>query len=356
MMKILLFSRYGPLGASSRVRSYQYLPYLKAHGIDVTVLPFLEDDYLRQFYSGRVNHLSTRIGSCFRRLIGLIKCKRFDLIWIEKELFPWLPSLCESLIAHLGIPYVVDYDDATFHRYDTHPNMFVRRFLKNKIDIIMRHATVVVVGNHYLAQRAYKAGAKCVEHLPTVVDLKRYPTEEHAKNGVFTIGWIGTPVTVRCLETIRPALSEWCRKNMSQLVVVGANSFELIGSSVAVHPWSQDSEVSEIQGFDIGIMPLSNDPWERGKCGYKLIQYMACGKPVIASPVGVNSKIVEHGVNGFLVRSKKEWIEALDFLYANPDQRYKMGKAGRKKVETEYCLQVTAPKLLAILNNAAKNK
>ena len=206
-MKILLLSRYGPLGASSRVRSYQYIPYLKAHGIDVTVASLLGDDYLRKFYSGRVNHLSARIGPYFQRLFALSKSRRFDLLWIEKELSPWLPSWCEVLIARLRIPYIVDYDDANFHNYDAHSNILVRKLLGNKIDAVMRNAALVIAGNEYLVTRAKKAGARRVEYLPTVVDLERYSVRNNVENSFFTIGWIGSPATVKYLEMIRPVLS-----------------------------------------------------------------------------------------------------------------------------------------------------
>ncbi len=351
-MKVLLLSRYGLLGASSRVRSYQYLPYLKAHGIDVTVSPLLGADYLRKLYSGKVNHLTARISPYFQRVIELLKSRSFDLLWIEKELFPWLPSWCEMFIARLGIPYVVDYDDAIFHQYDTHSNIFVRKLLGNKIDAVMRNAVAVTAGNKYLMARAEKAGARRVEYLPTVIDLERYSVNDNAKNPVFTIGWIGSPTTVKYLEMIRPVLSEWDKKNDARLVIIGADFFKLDGVTVEYRQWSQESEVPGIQQFDVGIMPLPDNLWERGKCGYKLIQYMACGKPVIASPVGVNSKIVEHGINGFLAESKKEWMDALDVLYTNPKKRYEIGNAGRNKVEKEYCLQVTAPLLLTILESS----
>ncbi|RLC12255.1 MAG: glycosyltransferase family 1 protein [Deltaproteobacteria bacterium] len=350
-MKVFLLSRYGPLGASSRIRSYQYLPYLKAHGIDVTVSPLLGNDYLRKFYSGRVNHRNARLAPYSQRLIKLLKSRRFDLLWIEKELFPWLPSWCEMLIARLGIPYIVDYDDAIFHSYDTHSNIFVRKFLGNKIDTVMRNAALVTAGNEYLMARAEKAGARRVEYLPTVIDLKRYSVKDNTKNSVFTIGWIGSPMTVKYLEMIRPVFSEWDKKNNACLVIIGDDSFKLDGINVEYRSWSHESEVSDIQTFDVGIMPLPNNLWEKGKCGYKLIQYMACGKPVIASPVGVNSKIVEHGVNGFLASSKKEWIESLELLYADPERRYEMGKEGRRKVENNYCVQITAPRLLDLMSS-----
>ena len=353
-MKILLFSRFDRLGASSRVRSYQYLHFLKRGGVDVTVVPLLSDKYLSRFYYGKVNHISSRLYTYLRRITQLLKSNQFDLLWIESELFPWFPSWGEVLLARSGIRYIVDYGDASFHRYDVHPNRLIRRLLGNKIDIIMRHSAQVVVGNEYLAEYAQNAGAKRVEYLPTVVDLERYQTRQNGGDNYFTIGWIGTPITIRHLDLVRPVLSEFCKGNNSNIVIVGGGSFKLDGAHVITFPWSEDSEVLQIQHFDVGIMPLPDEPWEQGKCGYKLIQYMACGKPVVASPVGVNSKIVDQGVNGFLARSKEEWLEALTTLRENSELRRKLGEAGRRKIEKEYSLQVTGPRLLKMLKNVAK--
>jgi glycosyltransferase involved in cell wall biosynthesis len=138
-----------------------------------------------------------------------------------------------------------------------------------------------------------------------------------------------------------------------QLRVVGAQ-FASSGLNVDCRPWSEESEVREIQNFDIGIMPLSDSPWERGKCGYKLIQYMACGRPVVSSPVGVNTTIVEHGVNGFLAATPDDWSRYLKVLQENPELRRRMGVKGRRKVEKNYCLAVTAPRLASLLRKAAK--
>ena len=164
-MKILLLSRYSRLGASSRLRSYQYLPYLKTHGIDVDVAPLLENDYLKNLYAGRRKDLRGIIRAYIRRLGLLINSNSFDLLWVEKEILPWLPAWAEAILAHLGIPYVVDYDDAIFHRYDMHPKAIIRSLLGGKIDTVMSRAALVIVGNKYLADRARKAGARRVEYL-----------------------------------------------------------------------------------------------------------------------------------------------------------------------------------------------
>ena len=353
-MKILLLSRYSRLGASSRVRSYQYLPYLACHGMQVTVLPLLGDAYLQDLYGKSRKPLGEICRAYLRRLGQLLQCRRFDLLWIEYELFPWLPAWGESLLAALRIPYMVDYDDAIFHRYDQHPRGLVRALLRGKVDTVMRRAALVLVGNEYLAERARRAGAKRVECLPTVVDVERYGQVPDLAKGLRTIGWIGSPITAPYLALVQAALAEICQHGNVRVVIVGAQHVPLAEVPVETRAWSEQTEVKEIQSFDVGIMPLPDEPWERGKCGYKLIQYMACGKPAVASPVGVNRHIIADGVDGFLATTPTQWVQILQTLCQDSDLRERIGKAARRKVEREYSLQVTAPRLAALLSSAVK--
>ncbi|MFA5863115.1 MAG: glycosyltransferase family 4 protein [Phycisphaerae bacterium] len=348
-MNILLLSRYGRLGPSSRVRSYQYLPYLANQGINVTVAPLLENDYVQNLYTGKRKSPFTVIKSYFRRLNRLLHVREYDLIWVEYEIFPLLPAWAESLLVHQGVPYVVDYDDAVFHRYEFHPNPLIRFLLHKKIDQVMKHASTVIAGNEYLVQRASQAGAKHVEYLPSVIDLDQYKMAERSDNPIFTIGWIGSPVTSKYLNLIAPALAQVAETGPIRVVLIGSGPVKLEGVPVEVQPWSEETQVDQMRTFDVGIMPLEDKPFERGKCGYKLIQYMACGLPVVASPVGVNTHIVEDGINGFLAQNPSDWIRALMVLKNDAALRKRMGQAGRLKVEKEYCLQVTAPKLVSIL-------
>lgn len=352
-MNVLLLSRYGNLGASSRIRSYQYLPYLREQGIEVTLTPLLLDDYLRDRYAGKRPGPISILAAYLRRIGALIRRKKFDLLWIEYELFPWLPGCLESLLLSRATPYLVDYDDAIFHRYDRHPNPLVRRMLGHKIDAVMRHASTVVVGNGYLRDHAIKAGAQRVEILPTSIDLARYSSPTAAQNELFTIGWIGSPATTRYLHQVHDALAEVCMHEQAKVVLVGASELGWQDVPHAIRPWLEGTEVAEVSGFDVGIMPLENSPWERGKCGYKLIQYMACGKPVVASSVGINTRIVEHGINGYLAETTRDWVQALTTLMTDADLRQKMGAAGRAKVERDYAVQVNAPRLAAMLRAAA---
>jgi len=352
-MQVLALTRYGSLGSSSRVRFYQYLPSLAASGLEIRVAPLLGNDYVRNLYSGKRQPVFPVLLAYIRRVASLLAGRHFDLLWVEKELFPWIPYRVESLLLGRRIPCVVDYDDAVFHRYDRHKSPLVRALLGKKIDTLMRRAKTVVAGNQYLADRASSAGATKIEYLPSVVDTDRYTTRQKTAEQ-FRIGWIGSPVTAPFLGLIRDALEETARKTGARLVLVGAGDRDpLPGVGKELHPWSEDSEVAHIQSFNVGIMPLPDRTFEQGKCGYKLIQYMACGLPVIASPVGANKRIVEQGTTGFLASNTTEWVEALVKLYKDADMRAALGKAGRRKVEREYCLQVTAPRLVKILTEAA---
>jgi glycosyltransferase involved in cell wall biosynthesis len=354
-MRVLALPRYSSLGPSSRVRFYQYVPFLTSFGMEIHIAPLLGNDYVRRLYSGKPQPLFSMLRAYFSRIADLVNIHHYDLLWIEKELLPWIPTFIDKLFLRRGIPFVVDYDDAVFHRYDQHNMRLIRVLLGKKIDEIMRQATAVVVGNQYLAERAGNAGAGKIESLPSVVDLNRYFVKERIGDQ-FRIGWIGSPVTAPYLSMIRHPLEQVLEQTGARLVLVGAGDLDpLPGLEKDVLPWSEDSEVAQIQSFDVGIMPLPDGPFEQGKCGYKLIQYMACGLPVVASPVGVNSRIVEQGETGFQASIDTEWVKALVMLSKDTGMRKFLGQAGRKKVEQEYSLQITAPRLLEILKKAASD-
>jgi len=252
----------------------------------------------------------------------------------------------EKLLNRVGKPYMVDFDDAVFHRYDRHPYRILRGLFAGKIDRVMRGATLVVAGNRYLADRAERAGAPRVEILPTVVDMDRYRKSDFDRGGKpFTIGWIGTPTTAKFIEVADSAIASFCNGDRARLVLVGSGPVALKKTTATILKWSEETEVDAIHQFDVGIMPLPDNEWTRGKCGYKLIQYMACGVPVVASDVGVNSEIVDHGRNGYLAATTSDWENYIGRLREDPDLRTRMGANGRTKVMERYALQVTAPQL-----------
>ena len=352
-MRILALPRYSSLGSSSRTRFFQYVPYLTSCGIEIQVMPLLGDAYIHALYFMEKQPFYSIALGYMNRVGAIIKSRSYDLLWIEKELFPWLPAWSEEFLTLIGIPYVIDYDDAVYHRYDNHRDPLIRALLGKSIAVAMQHAATVVVGNDTLAEYARWAEARKIEYLPTVVNLDRYPICEK-KSKQFRIGWIGSPITAPYLGLIKDAMDEVCQQTGARIVLIGGGDQDPFpGLEKESLTWNEDSEVANIQSCDVGIMPLPDDPFTRGKCGYKLIQYMAAELPVVASPVGINTQIVQQGKTGFLASSKEEWIQALVTLYHDAEMRINMGKAGRQKVEEEYSLQVTAPRLLDILTKAS---
>ena len=352
-MRVLALTRYARRGASSRLRFEQFVPGLAALGIDVTLAPLLDDNFLKRRYSGTRLNVFALASAYAARARRRFRREPWDVIWLEKEAFPWLPLPLERALTRRDVPFVVDFDDAWFHRYDLHPSWAVRALLGRKLDAVMRQAAVVCAGNEYIADRARRAGASRIELVPTVVDPSRYGSSAPRSAGAFTVGWIGTPLTAGYLDAIAPALHEIASARPLRLCAVGAAPFRLDGVEVATPAWSEEGEAGLIAAFDVGVMPLPDSPWERGKCGYKLIQYMASGKPVVASPVGVNTTLVREGENGFLATDPASWARALTVLRDDPALSASMGAAGRRLVAASYDLRSQLPRLAAIIRSAS---
>lgn len=354
-MKVLFLTKYDRMGASSRYRSLQYFPALERAGIACSSAPLFSDDYLKRVYATGKGALGNIVSAFASRLLNMPRWGGYDLVVIEYELFPYLPPLFEHLLSLFGVRYLVDYDDAVFHRYDRHNNAAIRCLLGGKIDTVMRHAAGVIVGNAYLEAYARQAGAQRIHRLPTVVDLEKYGCRHReSDDGELCIAWIGSPSTTVYLRDLLESLAATAPLQGVKIAAMGAVPFTVAGVRIEFHPWSEEREVTFLASCDIGIMPLPETPWTLGKCGFKLIQYMACGLPVVASPVGMNCEIVEPGVNGFLASSADEWRSALQALKHDRGMRLRMGNAGRDKVEERYSLQATAERYVAIIREAAQ--
>lgn len=352
-MKVLILSWYGRLGPSSRMRMWQFLPWLEREGIECTLAPLIGDDLLRERFRDGRYPLGGLLRSYARRIADLARSRRFDVIWIEKEALPWLPAGLELWLAGRA-PLVIDYDDAVFHRYDLNARGWVRRLFGTRFGRVMTAAHAVTAGNGYLADRALSAGARRVQVIPTVVDLGRYsPKAPGSSGGKPVIVWIGTFSTAGYLKLLSGPLATLGGSREFRLRVIGGPVEPFPGVDMESIPWSEAREAAALGECDIGVMPLLDTPWERGKCGYKLIQYMACGLPVVASPVGANAEIVRDGENGLLAKTPEEWVEALDRLLGDAALRRRMGEAGRLRVEQEYCLERVAPRILGTLRSAA---
>lgn len=347
-MKILAFTKYDREAASTRVRVLQYLPELAAAGITVEHRPLLGKDHVRSLAGTGRRSLTKVAGSYLSRLADVIRRPRADLIWIYAELLPWLPGGFERLVHRHRIPVVYDLDDAFFVPYDDHRSPLVRKLLKGKLEPLIRGAAAVTCGNDYLRDYAARLNPRALV-LPTVVDTDSY-VPAPAREGPPVIGWIGSPTTWCNVQPLLPLLRRLQERHGFRLRMVGAGrAAERDGfAGLELVPWAEEREVAEVQGFDIGIMPLLDRPFQRGKSGYKLIQYMACGVPVVASPVGVNAGIVRPGEQGFLAGTEPEWEEALLTLLGDPQLRALMGAAGRALAVERYSLASQAPRLIAL--------
>jgi glycosyltransferase involved in cell wall biosynthesis len=352
-VRILALTKYAGLAASTRQRFVQFVPFLREHGIEVEIVPLLQDSHLQAFNLGRRRGLGAPV-AYMKRLALLLTRRDFDLLWVHFELFPYLPGWVERLAGWSGKPIVYDYDDAIFHMYDSHPSAAVRRLLGRKLEGMLSRAAAVVCGNRYIQSYAERYCPKTVV-IPTVVDTDVYlPAEAGAEPGRSTaplVGWVGSPSTWVNVEPIVPAVVAALEPFGGRFRAVGAGAAAAPRPGLELADWSQATEVDELQRLDIGIMPLLDRPFQNGKCGYKLIQYMACGVPVVASPVGVNSEIVTDGENGFLASTEDEWAEALRRLLSDSGLRRRMGEAGRRRVEQRYSLQVQQPRLLALFRS-----
>lgn len=346
-MKVLYFTKYAQKGASSRMRSFQYFPFFEAQNIHVTVSPFFNDDYLDNLYGGKKNFF-TIVRAYFKRLFAVFTVFNYDSVVIEYELFPYFPAWFEKMYRIFGVRYIVDYDDAIFHNYNLHPNLLLRKLFGNKIAKVMQYSNTVVAGNKYLADYARKSGAHHTVIIPTVIDLANYRAKDSYKTEKFTVGWIGSPSTYHYVEKIKEELITFATKNNAEIIVIGVYPTERIELPFRFIPWSSKTEKEWLCTFDVGLMPLVDTPWSRGKCAFKLIQYMASGVPVIASPVGMNTEVVTIE-NGYLAAESQDWLHFLQVYFENEKMREEHGIKGRSIIENGYTLQGTSKKWLNLL-------
>jgi glycosyltransferase involved in cell wall biosynthesis len=359
-VKVLALSPIPEEGAGCRFRITQYIPYLRGAGFDVTVSPFYSREYFDFVYRpGNYLRKVTGLGALtLRRLNELFSMRDYDLVFLYREAIPIGPPFVERSIARMGIPIVYDFDDAIFLPAVSEANRAVS-FLKNpgRVARILSISEQVTVGNEFLAAYARRFNPR-VTVIPTAVDTDKFVPRAGAQTSDGrkpVVGWIGSPTTFRYLESIKELLAQVAAHHPFTLKVSGAGRpVDFPGVDVQVVPWSMADEVSLFNTCDAGVYPLTDDEWSKGKCGFKAIQCMACGVPVVAAAVGVNREIIVDGQNSFLADRPSEWIEKLGRLLADAAVRARMAEAGRRTIEERYSLRVTAPRLAEVLAAAAR--
>ena len=319
--------------------------------------PFFTREFFRLVY--RPGHYAQKTVLFLRRSVERLSLvladADYDLLFVYREAFPIGPPMLERLLARPGCPPMVyDFDDAVFLPNTSEANRVIS-FLKypHKVDTIVEKSATVIAGNDYLAGYARRHNAS-VTVIPTCVDTDQFvPRSPESANGDdrrLVFGWIGSQTTASYLEALGPVLVRVNRARPFELRVAGAGRDLRFGDlRVANVTWSLDEEVALFNTCHVGVYPLTEDEWTRGKCGFKAIQFMACGVPVVASAVGVNREIIADGVNGFLASSEDEWVEKLTRLADDPALRRRMGEAGRQTIEERYSLRVNAPRMAATL-------
>ena len=388
-LRMLALSPVPEEGAGCRFRIAQYLPYLESAGIQVTLSPFFTRDFFRLVYrKGKYpQKASLFVQRALDRLRTIARRARYDIIFIYREAFPIGPALLEAVLARTrGAAVIYDFDDAIYLANTSEANRAIA-ILKwpGKVKTIIKHSDCVIAGNEYLAEYARRYSDD-VRVIPTCVDTSKFvpsgdftgsssvrlPPSHDASadrrslggggqpdplelDGPPIVGWIGTPTTAPYLFGLRSVLQEVARSHRFVLRVCGAGAdVEFPGVTVDNVPWTLDKEVSLFNTCDVGVYPLTDDEWARGKCGFKAIQFMACGVPVVAAAVGVNRDIIDDGVSGFTAVTPGEWAEKLGRLIADPALRARFGEAGRQTIETQYSLRANVPKLVAAVHEAVE--
>ncbi len=329
----VLFLIQGFSVAASRYRVLHYIPYLKSRGIEAAVSLYprtLKENFL-----------------FFRNL------SRYDIVFLQRKRFNqprlgWLRRRAKRII--------YDFDDSVMYRNskaeDPISSTRRRRFVK-----MIKNSDFVIAGNEFLKKEVLPLNPN-VEVIPTAIDEERYPQKSYpTQQNRVILGWIGDQGSIHYLEKMKPIFERTGEKYPHvSLKIVCDTFFECDRMKVIKKNWSAEDEVSDVQGFDIGLMPLIDDPWSWGKCGLKIIQYQGTGVPVVCTPVGVNRDLVKDGVNGFYATTPDEWEEKLSFLIEHPDVRERMGREGRKRVLKNYTVQACAPRLYSIFDRVAKGK
>jgi hypothetical protein len=344
---LLILTKYDRSGPSSRYRILQFIPYLESHGFRCTVQSLHTPDYLAAVYSGRARSPLYYVGRLLARAQAVARASHYSAVFVQKEIAPYVPPWFELVLSATGAKVVYDIDDAIYLRYSDSKHAAVRVILGGKIPAALRRSTAVLAGNPFLHEYASRYNRQTVL-FPTVVDPTRYTTGE-SHGDIPVVGWIGSPETVRYLDERANMLRDVARAAPHRVRVIGAPASAIRGLNVESVPWSEDTEARELSRCDIGIMPLPEGAWAQGKCGLKLLQYMACGLPVVSSPEGGAGGIVEHGVNGYIARSDEEWRTYLAALITNPELRRIMGREGRKRIEGHFSLETWAPRMAEIL-------
>jgi len=363
-MKILFLAAYSNLVAASRIKVYQFFPLLEEKGIKCKAICFTPSFLYRIRLASATNKglllayypLNYAI-RFFKTILAILMAPSFDIVFVQE---PIIPFGLEKILKLVNNNIIFQFTDAVFLESQTGDNFLEKIRLKTLSKYCRRMASVAkccLVENDYNKDAVLKI-CPCVDKITGPIDTDRYFLKrKEKKDDKIIIGWIGSPFTTKYLYIIEDALKEISKKYKIVLRLVGARKdFKILEVPCEMKNWTIDTEVSWLQTFDIGIMPLIDDEWTKGKAGYKLLQYMAMGIPSVVSPVGFNIEIVKDGFNGFLAGNKSEWVEKLSTLIEDKKLRENVGDNARTTIEENYSLKRAASKLSNIFKNTLNNQ
>jgi glycosyltransferase involved in cell wall biosynthesis len=354
-MKLLVLTPNPSSAASTRFRLEQFFPALARAGVTAELHPFLDERAFRMLYESgaTLQKLGAALHAVVGRLADLVRAVGARAVLIHREAALIGPPLIEALLTWgLHRPIIFDLDDAIWVPYASPTyGALLSRLLKapNKTHFTMSHAASVIAGNRHIANYARLYNPR-VDIIPTTVDTNQFRPQPSA-NSLPVLGWIGTHSSLQYLRTIVPALQRLARSRRFVVRVVGAE-LEAPGVTVESMPWTLEREVADFQSLDVGLYPLVEDAWSLGKSGFKAVQYMACGVPVVASPVGATTDMIRDGANGFFARDEDEWVAHLERLIDSAELRREVGANGRADAVARWSLVAHAPRFVEVVRTA----
>ena len=351
---LVLASKAAGTAPAQRYRFEQWAPWLeREHGVSLDLHPFESPTLTRILYEP--GHLASKAAwvayDFARRFKAILAARSYHGVLIVREAALIGPAIYERLFAWTGKPILFDFDDAIWMQQPEHKSLVSLLRFQRKTKAICRLATAVTAGNPFLAAFARKYNSS-VSIVPSTIDLDDYPLiPEAADKRKFIVCWTGSATTLVHFEQARTALEQVAARIPLVVKIICSKPPErpIGGAEMRFVRWSAEREAEEVGDCHVGIMPLPDNEFSRGKCGMKALQYMATGRPVVVSPVGVNTDIVREGENGYLAATDEEWVEALMTLAASAELRARLGSAGRQRVERDYSAPVGAAKFAAAL-------
>ena len=352
-MKLLILAPY-PINhaPSQRFRFEQYIPFLKENGVEVEIAGFLNQKTWSILYNP--GHVLQKGLGLFKGLIKrlFIPYRKYDAVLIHREAALIGPPITEWFIAIVfRKPIIFDFDDSIWLPNYSEANKFWR-WLKQpqKTAYIIQKSMLVLAGNTYLSNYAAKYNAN-IKIIPTTIDTEYHSKSKKNKNDKIIIGWTGSSTTTEHVYVIQSVITNILNKYPHKIDFVFISNHHINIPGVINKPWKRETEISDLTQFDIGIMPLPDNEWTRGKCGFKGLQYMSLEIPTIMSPVGVNKEIIKHGINGFLANTPEEWENTLSQLIENQSLRENLGKEARNTIKTKYSVEALKQEYLSLMKS-----